>query len=77
VSHDIDEPGEGNSPAAWTAVTIMLIAVAIGTYAFCLTIVWLIWASVALLVVGAASGWVLAKAGYGVKGPKYKPKAHH
>ena len=70
------EPGHGDSPAAWTAVTIMLVAFAIGTVAFFLDIQWLVWASAGLLVVGALVGWVLAKAGYGVAGPKYTPKAH-
>ena len=38
--------------------------------------VWLVWASAALLVLGLITGVVLAKLGYGVKGPKYLPKAH-
>ncbi|MEY4102705.1 MAG: hypothetical protein RIR88_839 [Actinomycetota bacterium] len=77
MSNNIADPGEGHSPAAWTAVVVMLIAVALGTLAFVLGIVWLVWVSVALLVVGALSGWVLAKAGYGVNGPKFTPKPHH
>lgn len=71
------DPGHGHSPAAWTAVIIMLIALAVGTLAFFLDVQWLVWASVGLLVVGALVGWVLAKAGYGVAGPKYVPKAHN
>jgi hypothetical protein len=55
----------------------MLIAVALGTLAFVIGVPWLIWASLVLLVVGALSGWVLAKAGYGVNGPKFTPKPHH
>jgi len=70
------EPGHGDSPAAWTAVTIMLLAFAVGTVAFFLDIQWLVWASAGLLVVGALVGWILAKAGYGISGPKYAPKAH-
>jgi hypothetical protein len=54
----------------------MLIAFAIGTLAFWFDMAWLVWASAGLLVVGALVGWALAKAGYGVAGPKYKPKAH-
>jgi hypothetical protein len=30
--------------------------------------------SAALLAVGPIVGWILAKAGYGVKGPKYQAK---
>jgi len=73
---DTHDPGHGNSPAAWVAVTIMLTAFVIGTFAFWFEVVWLVWASAALLVLGLITGVVLAKLGYGVKGPKYLPKAH-
>ena len=66
----------GNSPAAWTAVIIMLAAFAIGTVAFWFEIVWLVWASAGLLVVGAIVGKVLSSLGYGVGGDKLQPKAH-
>ena len=36
----------------------------------------LVWASAALLVVGLIVGWIMAKAGYGVNGPKYTAKEH-
>jgi hypothetical protein len=71
-----NDPGHGNSPAAWTAVTIILVATAIGTLAFWFDVAWLVWASAGLVVVGMITGWVLAKAGYGVKGPRYAPKVH-
>ena len=70
------EAGHGNSPAAWTAVIIMLVAFAIGTLAFWFDIAWLVFASAGLLVVGLLVGWGLAKAGYGVGGDKITPKAH-
>ena len=73
---DTHDPGHGNSPAAWVAVTIMLFAFTIGTFAFWFEVVWLVWASAALLVVGLIVGLVLSKLGYGVKGPKYLPKVH-
>ena len=66
MSFESVEPGEGHSIAAWTAVTIMLVAVAIGTVAFFLAQVWLVWASVVLLIVGLVAGWVLSRVGYGV-----------
>jgi membrane protein YdbS with pleckstrin-like domain len=69
-------PGHGNSPAAWTAVIIMLVAFAIGTFAFWFAIAWLVWASAALLVVGALVGLVLKAAGFGVGGDRYQPKSH-
>ncbi|MDX2025193.1 DUF6704 family protein [Microcella sp.] len=71
-----NDPGHGDSPAAWTAVTIMLIGFSIGTVAFFFAIEWLVWASAALVLVGWAIGGIMAKAGYGVKGPKFTPKAH-
>lgn len=76
-STDISDPGHGNSPAAWTAVTIMAIAFAIGTFAFWFEVAWLVWASGVLVVIGAIAGWVMAKSGYGVKGPRYQPKSTH
>ncbi|GAA1057180.1 MULTISPECIES: DUF6704 family protein [Agromyces] len=70
------DPGHGHSPAAWTAVVIMLLAFTIGTVAFFFDVQWLVWASAALLVVGLVVGWALARAGYGVDGDKVAPKAH-
>ena len=55
------DTGHGNSPAAWTAVIIMLIAFAIGTLAFWFDIAWLVCASVGLLVLGAIVGSGLAR----------------
>ncbi|PZU27741.1 MAG: hypothetical protein DI577_10865 [Microbacterium sp.] len=72
----IDDPGHGHSPAAWTAVVIMLVAVTLGTVFFFFDMPILVWASFGLLVAGAIVGWALAKAGYGARGPKYSPKQH-
>jgi membrane protein YdbS with pleckstrin-like domain len=65
MSFESADPGHGHSTAAWTAVTIMLIAFAIGTVAFFFEVVWLVWASAALLLVGLVAGWIMARAGYG------------
>ena len=65
MSFESADPGHGHSTAAWTAVTIMLIAFAIGTVAFFFHLAWLVWASAALLLVGLVVGWIMAKAGYG------------
>ncbi len=70
------DPGHGNSPAAWTAVIIMLVAFGIGTLAFWFTIVWLVWASVGLFLVGALAGVIMRAAGFGVGGDRVKPTAH-
>ena len=76
MTNSIADPGHGHSPAAWTAVVIMLLGFTIGTVAFFLDVPWLVWASAGLVIVGLIVGWVLAKVGYGVAGPKYAPKAH-
>jgi hypothetical protein len=74
VSDVNDEPGHGHSPAAWVAVIVMLVGFAGGTLAFWFAEVWLVWAFAGLIVLGPILGAVLAKLGYGVKGPRYTPK---
>lgn len=76
MSTETVEPGHGHSPAAWTAVTIMLVAFTIGTVAFFFDVPWLVWASAGLLLVGLVVGWVLARVGYGVGGAKTTTKVH-
>ncbi len=71
-----DDLGHGHSPAAWTAVIIMLVAFAIGTVAFYFDAPWIVVASAVLLIVGLIVGWILKRAGYGVGGSKYQPKGH-
>jgi len=76
MSTETADPGHGHSPAAWTAVTIMLIGLTVGTVAFFLAVPWLVWASAVVFVIGLIVGWVLARAGYGVGGDKVTPKVH-
>ncbi|GAA5098481.1 hypothetical protein GCM10025760_33660 [Microbacterium yannicii] len=76
MSNNIGDPGHGHSPAAWTAVVIMLVAVALGTLFYFLDMPVLVWASAALLVVGLIVGWAMSRAGYGVNGSKYVAKEH-
>lgn len=76
MAHDDNDPGHGNSPAAWTAVIIMLIAFAIGTVAFWLDQPIVVVASAGLLIVGLIVGGIMSKAGYGVGGDRWSPKAH-
>lgn len=75
-THHHGDPGHGESPAAWTAVIVMLIGTAAGTIAFFFNVPVLVWASVGVIVLGWLLGVILAKAGYGVKGPKFTPKSH-
>jgi hypothetical protein len=76
MSNPIGDPGHGHSPAAWTAVIIMLVGVAIGTFFFFLDMPVLVWVAAAIVLIGALVGWGMAKAGYGANGPKYAPKEH-
>lgn len=76
MTNPIGDPGHGHSPAAWTAVLIMLVALAVGTVALFFSQLWLIVAAAVLFVLGPIVGFILSKAGYGVNGPKYQPKAH-
>ncbi len=74
MSSENSEPGHGNSPAAWWAVVIMLVAFTVGTIAFFFSIAPVVWASVGLVIVGLVVGQVLAKMGYGVGGEQLTPK---
>jgi hypothetical protein len=76
MTNPIADPGHGHSPAAWTAVVVMLLGVTAGTIAFCLDQPVFVWVSVGIVVIGFLLGMILAKAGYGVNGPKYTPKGH-
>ncbi|HAM26279.1 MAG TPA: hypothetical protein DCP11_06095 [Microbacteriaceae bacterium] len=76
MSDEFPEPGEGNSPASWTAVIIMLVAFTIGTVAFFFDLPVVVWASAVLVVIGLVVGFALARMGYGVNGPKYSVKDH-
>ena len=76
MSNPIGDPGHGHSPAAWTAVVIMLVAVTLGTVFYWFDLPILVWASAGLLLVGAVVGFAMSKAGYGANGPKYATKEH-
>ena len=76
MRNHIGDPGHGNSPAAWTAVVIMLVGFTVGTVAFFFDVPWVVWASAGLVVVGLLVGWGMSKAGYGVGGAKTTAKEH-
>jgi len=70
-----EELGHGDSPAAWTAVAIMLLAITVGTVAFFFHQAWLVWICAGVMALGLIIGIVMSKAGYGVNGPKFVPKS--
>ncbi len=76
MTNPIADPGHGHSPAAWTAVVVMLVGFTAGTVAFCFDQPLFVWVSVAVVIVGALLGPILSRAGWGVNGPKYSPKGH-
>jgi len=55
----------GSTPAAWTAVTIIMIAFLVGGIGVVAALPWLFWAGVALVVVGLIVGKVMQMMGLG------------
>jgi len=74
MSSEVNDPGHGNTPAAWTTVIIILIAFTIGTFAFWFDLPIVVWASAGLAVVGLIVGGVMRRAGYGKDGSKLVAK---
>ncbi|MDA8579346.1 hypothetical protein N9K72_00010 [Pontimonas sp.] len=70
------EPGHGHSPAAWTAVTVMIITLSVGTVAFYFAMWWLVIVSAIATLLGWGLGFLLSAMGWGASGPKYQPKGH-
>ncbi|MBX3087300.1 MAG: hypothetical protein KF742_02320 [Cryobacterium sp.] len=76
-NEDISDPGHGNSPAAWTGVTIVFIGFVVAVAAFWFNSLTMFIVAVALVAGGPLVGWILAKAGWGVAGPRYQSKSQH
>jgi hypothetical protein len=77
MSTESADTGHGNSPAAWTAVVIMLVAFSVGTIAFWFSIEPVVWISAAFVLIGWIVGGIMKKMGYGVDGHRTSPtKAH-
>jgi hypothetical protein len=70
MSNISEEPGHGSSPAAWTAVVIMLIGFAIATASLFLDAYALVFVGAALVVVGLIVGGVMKALGFGVGGSR-------
>lgn len=67
MSHDANDPGHGHTVAAWTAVTIILIATTVGTVFFFFDMPLVVWGSAAVAAAGVLVGWILRQMGYGSK----------
>ena len=72
MSEQHDEPGHGNSIAAWATVGVVIFAFSVGTVFFFLDIALMVWLSAALALAGVGLGYYLKKAGYGVDGQHSK-----
>ena len=57
----------GSTPAAWTAVTIIMIAFLVGGIGVVVAQPWLFWVGVALVVVGIIVGKVMQMMGMGAE----------
>jgi hypothetical protein len=55
----------GQTPAAWTAVTIMIIAFLVGGLGLILGISWMFWSSFGIFILGVVVGKVMQMAGLG------------
>ena len=56
----------GNSVAAWTAVTIVMVASVVSAAGVLASKPWLFWVGIALVVIGVASGKLLQMLGFGI-----------
>lgn len=59
----------GQTPAAWTAVTIIMIAFAVGCVAVVMAQPWLFWTAVVFVFVGIGVGKAMSMMGYGATQP--------
>ena len=60
-----DHDKHGSTPAAWTAVTIIMVAFLVGGIGVVVAQPWLFWVGVGLVVVGVVVGKVMQMMGMG------------
>lgn len=65
MSADINDPGHGDTVAAWTTVIAIMVAFAVATLGAWFASSALIIAGGVLIFAGLAAGYVLKRAGYG------------
>jgi hypothetical protein len=63
----VPHENHGNSIAAWSAVTIIMVASCVGAIGVLISAPWLFWVGIALVVVGVAAGKILQMMGFGMK----------
>lgn len=66
-SHSLEHDNHGQTPAAWTTVTIIMIAFAVGTLGLVIGSWPMFWVGAGLVVVGGIVGKVMQMAGLGKK----------
>jgi hypothetical protein len=59
------QEGHGHTPAAWTAVAIMIVGFTVGAIAVVTAVPWLVAAGVGIVVAGAVAGKVMQLMGLG------------
>lgn len=62
-----EHPDHGHTVAAWTAVTIIMLAFLVGTIGVVLAKPAIFWVGMAMIPVGLIAGKVLALMGFGAK----------
>ncbi len=67
------EDNHGNTPAAWTAVVIILIGFALGAWSMWVVSWPLFWVSVGLVIVGGIVGKVMQMMGFGTSPQHHAP----
>ncbi|MFN4846333.1 MAG: HGxxPAAW family protein [Rhodoluna sp.] len=72
MSSQHDEPGHGNTIAAWTAVITAIIGTSLLTLGYLISNSALMYGGLALAIVSIALGPILSKLGYGLNGKKSK-----
>jgi hypothetical protein len=63
----------GQTPAAWTAVVIMILAFAVGGIGLIVGQLWIFWVGVAMFFVGIVVGKVMQMAGLGATPKEHAP----
>ena len=65
TAHEAAHNNHGSTPAAWTAVIIMMLAFLVGGLGLILGISWMFWSSFAIFILGIIVGKVMQMAGLG------------